>query len=432
MKLKNIKLIAVSLVALGAAGGLASCSSGTSTTKIVVWAPSEEEAVIKEVVDKYNKTAEFKINYTFTAVSEADGGTTLGNDPQVKNAPALVAAADDHIFSLAQKKIVQKLPTAWKEFVTTENTEVAIKGASYNGEVYGFPISTDNGYFLYYNKEVIKESDKGTLEGILAACKAANKKFRMDLANGWYVNSIPQAQGITGTDSLSFAADQDGIAIYNIGWDTDISAKAFKAVSELINVTYKDTLIMGADDVMTGGFQDESVVAGVSGTWMQPALENAIGKDNLGACKLPTFSVDGTAHQMASFTGTKVYVINKYRPSEEQRMAADLGKLLTSKEAQLVRFRVRNSLPCNKAALEDEAYTANITLGGAALVEQNQFAAVQSQSAEGRYWDVGKAMGQAIYDGKLSETDAAGATHTVEEWKAFLTTQCNVLRKSGK
>ena len=81
-------------------------------------------------------------------------------------------------------------------------------------------------------------------------------------------------------------------------------------------VTYKDTLIMGADDVMTGGFQDESVVAGVSGTWMQPALEKAIGAENLGACKLPTFNVEGTAHQMASFTGTKVYVINKYRPTE--------------------------------------------------------------------------------------------------------------------
>ena len=254
----------------------------------------------------------------------------------------------------------------------------------------------------------------------------------MDLANGWYVNSIPQAQGITGTESLSFTADADGIAIYNIGWDTEISAKAFKAVNELINVTYKDTLIMGADDVMTGGFQDESVVAGVSGTWMQPALEKAIGAENLGACKLPTFNVEGTAHQMASFTGTKVYVINKYRPSEEQRMAADLGKLLTSKEAQLVRFRLRNSLPCNKEALLDPAYTENISLGGAALVEQNQFAAVQSQSAEGRYWDVGKAMGQAIYDGKLAEGQSAGTVHTVAEWKSFLETQCNSLRKSGK
>lgn len=431
MKLKNIKVLAVSLVALGAAGALASCGSETGTT-IVVWAPTEEQAVIDEVVKEYNKTAEYKINYKFTAVSEADGGTTLGNDPQVKNAPALVAAADDHIFGLAQKKIAQKLPTAWKNFVLESNTEVAIKGASYNGDVYGFPISTDNGYFLYYNKEVIKDTDKGTLEGILAACKAANKKFRMDLANGWYVNSIPQAQGITGTESLSFTADADGIAIYNIGWDTEISAKAFKAVNELINVTYKDTLIMGADDVMTGGFQDESVVAGVSGTWMQPALEKAIGKENLGACKLPTFNVEGTAHQMASFTGTKVYVINKYRPSEEQRMAADLGKLLTSKEAQLVRFRLRNSLPCNKEALLDPAYTENISLGGAALVEQNQFAAVQSQSAEGRYWDVGKAMGQAIYDGKLAEGESAGTTHTVAQWKAFLETQCNSLRKSGK
>ena len=41
MKLKNIKVLAVSLVALGAAGALASCGSETGTTS-VVWAPTEE------------------------------------------------------------------------------------------------------------------------------------------------------------------------------------------------------------------------------------------------------------------------------------------------------------------------------------------------------------------------------------------------------
>ena len=52
MKLKNIKVLAVSLVALGAAGALASCGSETGTT-IVVWAPTEEQAVIDEVVKEY-------------------------------------------------------------------------------------------------------------------------------------------------------------------------------------------------------------------------------------------------------------------------------------------------------------------------------------------------------------------------------------------
>ena len=50
---------------------------------------------------------------------------------------------------------------------------------------------------------------------------------------------------------------------------------------------------------------------------------------------------------------------------------------------------------------------------------QNQFAAVQAKSAEGRYWNTGAAIGTAIING-----DIGGAAN----WQAFLKSQCDVLR----
>ncbi len=427
---KSIKLLSASVLAFGALVGVASCG-GSTGEGIMIWAPSEEQAVIKSVIDDYNKTASDKISFRFTAVSEADGGTTLASDPEVSNAPALVAVADDHMFNLVTKKVIAKLPNSYSEKIKANDTTVAVTGATVNGDVYGFPITSDNGYFLYYDKRAVTDEQAKTLEGVLGAAKAAGKKFRMDLANGWYANSIPQAQGVAGPDSLRFAANESGEAIYTIGWDTEICAKAVKAVSELINKTYTNTLLMGGDDVMVSGFQDGTMVAGVSGTWMLPNLVAAIGEENVGACKLPTYNVDGEAHQMASFTGSKIYVINKYRPTSEQSQAAKIAELLTSKEAQLKRFEARSSIPCNNEALADPRYTEHANVATKALSAQNEFAAVQAISAEGRYWDQGKAIGQAIYDGILATGQTAGAEHTVTEWKDFLTTTCNVLRKSS-
>ena len=427
---KSIKLLSASVIAFGALVGIASCG-GSADEGIMIWAPSEEQAVISSIIDDYNKTASEKITYRFTAVSEADGGTTLASDPEVKNAPALVAVADDHMFNLVNKNIIAKLPDTYGNKIKTNDTSVAVTGATVNGNLYGFPITSDNGYFLYYDKRTISEEQAKTLEGVLSAAKTAGKTVRMDLANGWYANSIPQAQGVAGPDSLRFTANESGEAIYTIGWDTEICAKAVKAVSELLNVTYTNTLLMGADDVMVSGFQNGTMVAGVSGTWMLANLVKAIGAENVGACKLPTYNVEGTAHQMASFTGSKIYVINKYRPTTEQSQAAKIAELLTSKEAQLTRFKLRSSIPCNNEALKDSAYTDNANVATKALSAQNEFAAVQAISAEGRYWNQGKAIGQAIYDGILAEGQTAGSTHTVTEWQAFLKTTCDVLRKSS-
>ena len=55
----------------------------------------------------------------------------------------------------------------------------------------------------------------------------------------------------------------------------------------------------------------------------------------------------------------------------------------------------------------------------AALLEQNAYACVQALTAEARYWDIGKAIGQAYIDSRLGD---------FANWQEFLKAQMDVLR----
>lgn len=412
------------LVAFLAVLGLVACggtSNGEVTNKktINIWATAAEEAVIKAVVDEYNATHSEQYTYNFTAISEADAGTTLANDPTVNGAPALFLCADDQISTLQSKNIVSEIKGARRERVEEALSEVAIAGATLEGKLYGYPVTSDNGYFLWYDKSKISADEVKTLESILSVAKAQGKSFLMDVPNGWYANSFVMAKNVCGTSSLYWKTNAAGQVVYETTWDNAQGVAASEYIASLLTPAYTDgTLQIGSNDVIEAGFQEGKLVAAVSGTWMEKPLKDALG-DNLAACKLPTYSFGGNTYQMASFTGSKVYCINKTRPVEEQVVAAELAEILISKEAQLKRFELRASLPCNLEAAKDPRYTENVSIGAKALLEQNEFACVQAQTAEARYWDIGKAIGQAYIDGRLGDC---------ANWTEFLKLQMDILR----
>jgi len=399
-------------------------------TPIVVWAPAEEEAVIKDVVDAYNanQTVETsKFNYKFTAVSESDGGTTLATDPQVTNYPSLVACADDHINNLVNKKIINPITGNLLNTIKANDSEFAVTCFTNNDNLYAFPITSDNGYFLWYDSTTISDTQAESLETILATAKAAGKKVLMDVPNGWYVNSFFMAPDACGKDSLKWkqTTDEDGVAhiSYDIGWDGEVGVKVATYIASVLQPYYADgTLLTGGDAIIQSGFTDGSMVACVSGLWNEKVLSKII-PDSLRAAKLPTYTMDSKAYQMGSFSGSKGYVVNAFASAGEQKAAYYLGNLLTQKAAQLVRFEKRASIPCNTAALADKSYTDAVSIGAKALNAQSAYASIQSSSAEGRYWDVGKAIGQALCDGDFGELGT--------DWTTFLKANCEGLRKAN-
>lgn len=426
MKKNLVKLMAC-LLATVSIGSLASCGGdeveAVETVEINVWATAAEEAVITEVVNKWNAEhdAVNQFNIKFTAVAEGDCGTTLSKDPTVEGAPALFLCADDHIFDLRSKNIIAEIKGERKEKIQKNNTDVAVQGVTQADALWGYPVTSDNGYFMWYDKSQVDAATVGNLEALLAHAKSKGKSVLMDVPNGWYANSFIMSPQACGVESLKWVTNDEGKAVYETSWDNETAVEVSEYIAGLLTPYYADgTLQIGSNDVIQDGFSDGSLIAAVSGTWMEAPLLQEIG-DNLAADKLPEYHIDGKAYQMASFGGSKVYCINKTRSVAEQKTAAALAELLTTADAQLVRFEKRGSLPCNLKAVEDERYTKNVSIGGAAFVKQAAYACVQSQTAEGRYWDIGKAIGQAYIDSNLNG----------ETWAQFLKGQMDTLRKAA-
>ena len=421
MKKNLVKLMAFALATVS----LASCGekpAGQTQVEINVWATAAEEAVINDVVAAYNegRPAEEQFKVKFTPVAEGDCGVTLSKDPTVDGAPALFLCADDHIAGLTSKNIIAEIKGARREKIEANNTDVAVLGVTQNEKVWGYPVTSDNGYFMWYNKSLVDAATVGNLEGLLAHAKSLGKSVLMDVPNGWYANSFIMSPQACGVDSLKWYTNSNGENYYDTTWDSEIGVKVSEYIAGLLTPYYADGILKtGSNPEIQQGFSDGSLIAAVSGIWMEDILKQEIG-DNLAADKLPKYHIDGQAYQMATFGGSKVYCINKTRPVEEQRTAAALAELLTGKDAQLVRFEKRASLPCNKEAAADPRYTENVSIGGAAFVKQAAFACVQSQTAEDRYWDIGKAIGQAYIDSNLNG----------ETWAQFLKGQMDTLRKS--
>lgn len=422
----------VGLLALGALTGCASGAGQDDSGKIYIWATAAEKAVIDTIVGEYNKTAEDKIKYEVVQISEADAGASLVKDPRVKNAPALVLVADDQINDLVMQNDLAEVVGTYKANTTTMNTEVAVQGATNSEKLYGFPVTNDNGYFLYYNSDYFTETDVLSLETILLKAKAAGKSVLMDVANGWYANSFIMSPQACGTESLQWHKDDAGKIYYDCNWDNEKGVEVSTYIGSLLKPYYTDkTLVKGGNADISKGFEDGSLIAAVSGTWMEQGGEAADGAkgltqilgDKLAATKLPSYTIGTQSYQMTSFTGSKVYVINQTRPAEEKVKAMLLGDLLVnSKESQLIRYEKRGTIPCNKEALLDPRFTEHQTKSASALSAQTALAScVQSKTAESRYWNIGAAIGQAYLDGDFG-TDG-------DNWSEFLLVKATALRK---
>lgn len=436
---KNMFFAVLAAAAMG--GVLASCgtSSSVDTTydwlegvsfsnvsqQIVVWSPAEEQKTTEGIVAAYNARqtdATKKFNIKYVAVSEADGGTTLGTDPKVANYPSLVAVADDQINALNSKGYITPLSGKQLTRIKAANSEFSLDCVTNGDKVCAFPLSAGNGYFMWYDTSLAGDTDMTDLSAILKKAKDIGKKVSMKLDDGWYASQFFFADGVgEGKNSMYYTKAADGKTSYHITWDSAANVAFAKKANELLQPYYEDgTLVLSDDNAkIQNGFNGNNYLAAESGLWMEKLFTNK----NMGAVELP--KVDG--HHLGSFSGSKGLVVNSYATTAEQIAALYLGELLTCKGAQLVRYTNRAEVPCNTEALADSTYTAKETPAIKAFVAQSKYAAIQSRSAEDRYWDpVGKACGQALADGILGNTEE-DVPYT---WQTFLTAKCELLRAS--
>ncbi len=367
----------------------------TGTYDITMWV-SEKEGVadlFQQQIDAFEAANPgIIINATINGVSEADAGSQVVND--VASAPDIYCFAQDQLARLVQAGALAPLGLKAAETIKTNNDAGSVSGATVAGTLYAYPMTSDNGYFMYYDTSIINETDADSLEAIIAACEKAGKKVRFALENAWYTASFFFATGC----QSNWTMDAEGN--FNAVDDNYNSANGLIAMKGMQMLAQSPAYDSNADI-----FTDAGVV--VTGIWNAQAAADHFGA-NLGATDLPSFTVDGKSYHLGSFTGYKLMGVKPQNDTKKAAVLSQLAQYLTNEECQLARYNSFEWGPSNKNAQASEAVQANLSL--AAFAKQGEFGVPQGQ-IHGSWWDIAKVLGAEAKNAK-SDADLQTALNT--------------------
>ena len=332
--------------------------------ELTVWAEENNfemlEGMIESFKQKYAGQAEFEI--ALDVQSDAETKNRLLGD--IHNGADVFSLPDDQLLGMIAAGALSPVPNA--DEVGSANLADAVEAASYNGTLFAYPYTADNGYFLYYNKEYFTEEDVKTMDGILAAAEAAGKKISMEFDSGWYLYTF------FGGTGLEFGLNEDGVTNY-CNWNTtEGSIKGVDIAQALLDITASPAFKSQPDSGFVEDLVTGEVIAGISGVWNAISVKDAWG-DGYGACKLPTYTCAGQQVQMSSFKGYKMMGVNSY--SDHVEWAHKLADWFTNEENQTIRFEQRNQGPSNINAAASDA--VNQVPAIAAVIEQSQYGTLQ-------------------------------------------------------
>lgn len=304
----------------------------------------------------------------------------------VQGAADVFTFADDQMNSLLTAGAL--LPIAeGAEDIRSAHTAASVEAATgADGQLYAYPATADNGYFLFYNSAYITPGDAASLESILDRAAENGRKFAFPMANAWYLYSFFRGAG------LEMSLDADGVTNRCTWNSTDAPIPGTAVLQSLLDIAAHPGFAEADSDAFVAGLKDGSIIAGVSGTW-NAAVAAQVWGESYAAAKLPTFRAGGETLQMASFSGFKLVGVNAY--SAHAGDAMDLAAFMTGYEAQVDRFVLRRQGPSNLAALSAPEVRAEPAI--AALEAQSAYADVQRIGS--KYWDAAATLGKIIVSG---------------------------------
>ena len=393
---------------------LAGCSSGSSdepaadsgekqNVSLTLWGAEEDQALLQNLIDSFKEEYADVANFDISlgVESESTAKDTVLTDAEA--AADVYAFASDQLPDLVKAGALQSIDemeealTAYTDKTVDDiknaNTESSVEAATYDDTLYAFPMTADNGYFLFYDSTVVSEEDVATWDGLLAAAQASGKRVAMTLASGWYNASFFYSAGFT------TGLNEDGST--TMDWNGEADYTGVEVTQAMLNIASNPAFMAVADGDISNQIASGQLCAAVSGTWDATAAQEAFG-DGYAATKLPTFTIAGAQLQQASVAGYKLVGVDAH--SANAGWAALVPDWITNEAAQQQHFDEREIGPSNNTVLESDAVKENTAL--AALAAQNEFGVVQM--AGQNYWDPAATFGEMIAQGELNADDTAG------------------------
>lgn len=351
--------------------GNAQSDKKSGVVELNVWADENSFDVLEGMIERFKQkyAGEAEFNITLTAMGESDvKEVILGN---IHEGADVFQFPDDQLNSLIAGGVLSAVPNS--EEVKAANIEESVNAASLDGTLYAYPMTADNGYFLYYDKRYFTEEDVKTMDGILAVAQNKGKKVSMELNSGWYLYSF------FGNTGLQLSLNEDGVTNY-CNWNTTEGSVTGMDVGEaIVKIVSNPAFVAQVDDSFISGVKNETVIAGISGVWNATTIKEAWGED-YGAVKLPTYTCNGQQIQMASFTGYKMVGVNSY--SENVEWAHKFADWITNEENQQIRFIEKSVGPSNiNVVASDEVGKVPAI---AAVIDQSRYGVLQRVG--NNYW----------------------------------------------
>lgn len=333
--------------------------------KLKVWAPDAAVNLVKKQIEDFKKTySDKKFDITVVAQGESDAATQMLNDASA--AADVFSFPSDQLNKLVDAGVIAPVAKGFTDYVTSSNSEDTIKAGTSKNTLYAYPETNDNGYYMVYDNTVVTEEDAKTLEGTLAACKKAGKKFIFDAGDGFYACTFAFTGGAK-IDGL----EEDGITQKFVKYDEDEAVKTLQAFAKLIK-EYKGTFTSLNVKNVASGFKNGTCGAGVDGSWDTKVNQDSLG-DKFGAAKLPTIKVGDEDKQLVSMFGYKYIGVNG--SSKYPNSAQILALYLSGEECQKQRTEELGWGPSNVNVQKDKVVTESPVLN--AIKDQSQNSCTQ-------------------------------------------------------
>lgn len=328
--------------------------------ELTIWINDDDsgQGDVLDVFETYfeNYTEETGINIVLEVVPMPDQVQKLALAGPAGDGPDLFFQPQDRLGDVVAQGLA--LPIDFTEDELSEYSDAAIDAFTYEGEIYGAPVTIET-YFAYYNKSIVAEAPT-TIDDVfdmsLENTDRDNDEFGFLISpEFYYLYSFINSNG-----GYIFAEEDGVYDVDDIGLDNEGSVKGFEDYMQFIDAELIPRTV--TVDVLDGLFTEGKVGMVVSGPWNISAYRNALG-DDLGTAPLP--EMDG---QVApSFVGVKSWLVSSY--SENPEWTIDLAKFLTNDDSSQLYHDITGELPPRAVVLDQvadpiyEGYTEQIEHG---------------------------------------------------------------------
>lgn len=353
---------------------------------ITIWVAENTVDFTKSKADEFFAANPDMAGYSVTVEPVGEGDAAGNMLVDVEGGADIFGFAQDQITRLVSAGALSPIVGDNAAFVSSQNDAGAASAALVGDVAYAYPMTSDNGYFLYYDSSVV--TDPSSLEKIVADCEAAGKNFYFEINSGWYQTAFFFATGCT----LTYDTDSDGnFTACNVDYASDKGVVAFKEIIELAS----SSAFQNGSSISAGS----NIGAIVDGTWDADAAKDIFGA-NYACAKLPSFTgSDGNSYQLSGFGGFKLLGIKPQVDSGKLQVCHALAQYLTGADVQLARYQAVSWGPSNLTAQQDSAVQADEALS--ALAEQLAYTIPQG-NYPGEYWDLATALGDDVISGTIS------------------------------